>query len=129
MMRVVLILSSIVVAVTCNAAHQSIMSSRTSLLSPFSPIIIGVKRATIGRQRSQQLSVPSTNIDITSHPNYVTTRGGGAAPVCKSGRPCTKMLSKLYAIGGIAASSAWATMCYTTIRDNQPAGALMPSKF
>ena len=125
MMRVVLILASIVAA-TCNAAHQSIMSSRTSLLSP---IIIGVKRATIGRQSTQQLSVPSTNIDITSHPNYVTTRGGGAAPVCKSGRPCTQMLSKLYAIGGIAISSAWATMCYTTIRDNQPAGALMPSKF
>ena len=126
-MRVLLMLSSIVVAVTCNAAHQSIMSSRTSLLSP---IIIGVKRATIGRQSTQQLSVPSTNIDITTHPSYVvTTRGGGAAPVCKSGRPCTKMLSKLYAIGGIATSSAWATMCYTTIRDNQPAGALMPSKF
>lgn len=125
MMRVVLILSSIVVAVTCNAAHQSIMSSRTSLLSP---IIIGVKRATIGRQSTQQSSV-LTDIDITSHPNYVTTRGGGAAPVCKSGRPCTKMLSKLFAIGGIATSSAWATMCYTTIRDNQPAGALMPSKF
>jgi len=126
-MRVLLMLASIV-AVTCNAAHQSmnLMSSRTSLLSP---IIIGVKRATIGRQRSQQLSVPSTNIDITCHPNYVTTRGGGAAPVCKSGRPCTKMLSKLYAIGGIATSSAWATMCYTTIRDNQPAGALMPSEF
>ena len=127
MMRVIILAS--IVAATCNAAHQSIMSSRTSLLSPFSPIIIGVKRATIGRQRSQQLSVPSTNIDITSHPNYVTTRGGGAAPVCKSGRPCTKMLSKLYAIGGIATSSACATMCYTTIRDTQPAGALMPSKF
>lgn len=126
MMRVVLILSSIVVAVTCNAAHQSIMSSRTSLLSP---IIIGVKRATIGRQSTQQSSV-LTDIDITTHPSYVvTTRGGGAAPVCKSGRPCTKMLSKLFAIGGIATSSAWATMCYTTIRDNQPAGALMPSKF
>ena len=125
MMRVVLILASIVAA-TCNAAHQSIMSSRTSLLSP---IIIGVKRATIGRQSTQQSSV-LTDIDITTHPSYVvTTRGGGAAPVCKSGRPCTQMLSKLFAIGGIATSSAWATMCYTTIRDNQPAGALMPSKF
>lgn len=124
MMRVLLMLASIV-AVTCNAAHQSMMSSHSLL----SPVLIGVKRAraTIGRQRTQQLSVPSTNIDITSHPNYVTTRGGGAAPVCKSGRPCTQMLSKLYAIGGIATSSAWATMCYTTIRDNQPAGALMPS--
>ena len=123
MMRVVLIFLASIVAVTCNAAH---MMSSHSLLSP---IIIGVKRATIGRQRTQQSSV-LTDIDITTHPSYVvTTRGGGAAPVCKSGRPCTQMLSKLYAIGGIATSSAWATMCYTTIRDNQPAGALMPSKF
>ena len=123
MMRVLLMLASIV-AVTCNAAHQSMMSSHSLL----SPVLIGVKRATIGRQRTQQSSV-LTDIDITTHPSYVTTRGGGAAPVCKSGRPCTQMLSKLYAIGGIATSSAWATMCYTTIRDNQPAGALMPSKF
>ena len=124
MMRVIILAS--IVAATCNAAHQSMMMSSRSLLSP---IIIGVKRATIGRQSTQQSSV-LTDIDITTHPSYVvTTRGGGAAPVCKSGRPCTQMLSKLFAIGGIATSSAWATMCYTTIRDNQPAGALMPSKF
>ena len=38
-----------------------------------------------------------------------------------------KLLRWAYTAAGIATTSAWGTMVYTAIRDNQPPGAMMPS--
>lgn len=52
-------------------------------------------------------------------------RGGGSRDAC-TGSPPTKFLKWAYSACGLATTAAWSTMVYTTIRSNQPLGAMMP---
>lgn len=43
-----------------------------------------------------------------------------------TGKPPVKFLRWAYTAAGVATTAAWSTMVYTTIRSNQPQGAMMP---
>jgi len=95
------------------------------------PIVVGVRRATTSAHHRPHSAIAITgknNADLTkSIASDVVSRGGGTAATCAtSGRPPIKFLRWAYAATGVATTSAWATMCYTTIRSNQPLGAMMP---
>lgn len=60
----------------------------------------------------------------------VTTKGSVWNAIHRGGGNSIKfpnLLQIAYSLAGIATSSAWTTIVYTTIRSNQPVGALMPT--
>lgn len=89
----------------------------STLLAPFA---VGVRRAT-----------SSMNVN-TSHPslaNDFSVRGGATADkslATGDKPPCKRFLQFAYTATGLATTVAWSTMVYTTIRSNQPLGAMMP---
>ena len=130
-MRTTLLLNLVLIAVAaCSSAsvhaHSAIHQSLVA------PIEIGFKRATISRSRrhtNTNTATPTTSNDITNGPlniNIINIPSGGDA-VCNSNKPPMKLLRWAYTAAGIATTSAWGTMVYTAIRDNQPPGAMMPS--
>ena len=108
------------IAITCNASAPMSSPFRQSLLTP---IVVGVRRAT---RNTQRRGISSTAITANSHD--VVSRGG-AAKTCCDGKPPVKLLRWAYAAAGLATTAGWGTMVYTSIRDNQPVGAMMPCEF
>ena len=101
---------------------------RTAKLSPLSsrlltPIIVGVRSATTPRRNhiNRTPSVRFTGIEATE-----IGRGGAKTAVVDTEKP-PKFLKWMYTAAGAATTAAWSTMVYTTIRSNQPPGAMMPS--
>lgn len=125
-MRTTLLLNLVLVAVAaCSSAVNAHSAIHQSLVAP---IAIGFKRATISRShhRHTNTATSTTSNDITNGPlNIINRRGGGT--VCNDSKPPMKLLRWAYTAAGIATTSAWGTMVYTAIRDNQPPGAMMPS--
>ena len=110
------------------AADFSAPLLSTAKLSPFSsrlltPIIVGVRSATTPRGNRLH-HVPSAHFAGVDA-NDIGRGGAKAAAVDVSEPP--KMLKWAYAAAGAATTAAWSTMVYTTIRSNQPPGAMMPS--
>jgi len=111
-----------IAAISCNAsAPLSFGGFRQSLLTP---IVVGVRRATLNMNSNSHRV--HTNMPAVIEPSAsIVSRGG--ATVCDGCKPPAKLLRWAYALAGVATTGGWATMVYTTIRDNQPAGAMMPS--
>ena len=110
------------------AAHFTTPLLAASKLSPLSsrlltPIIVGVRSATTPRD-SRIHRVPSSLFDGVDT-NAIGRGGAKSAPVDITEPP--KLLKWAYAAAGAATTAAWSTMVYTTIRSNQPPGAMMPS--
>ena len=91
------------------------------------PIQIGVSRAfrsfaesgtTVQKNKKNRLLLE----DDTTTTDLDTIRGGSTSTSNKS-----VLFQYLYAMAGIATTAAWTTVVYTTIRSNQPLGALMPT--
>ena len=129
-MRTTLLLNLVLVAVAaCSSAVNAHSAIHQSLVAP---IEIGFKRAIMSRNRrhtNTNTALSTTSNDITNGPlniNIINRRGGGGS-VCNSNKPPMKLLRWAYTAAGIATTSAWGTMVYTAIRDNQPPGAMMPS--
>eukprot|EP00986_Skeletonema_menzelii_P006133 scaffold2316_cov135-Skeletonema_menzelii.AAC.8 len=119
MMRVLLLtLVSLISATTCNASVSVHASSLHQSL--VAPIAIGIKRAT--RLERNNASAASNDFAVRRQ----RVRGGSAA-VSDKKPPPIKLLRWAYTAAGVATTSAWGTMVYTAIRDNQPPGAMMPS--
>lgn len=102
------------------------------------PIIVGVRSALPnpgrGGSRSQAYDDRATSVQLAREhdedeaivgplQSVAMARGGGD----DGGPVCNKLLKWAYATTGVALTAAWSTMTYTTIRSNQPAGAMMPS--
>ena len=117
MMRILLLTLAYIVA-TCNAAAAAQMSVglRQRMLTP---IVVGVRRATMNSSQQRY----ATKSDLIQ-PSVTSVSRGGTA-ICDS-KPPVKLLQWAYAAAGMATTAGWGTMAYTTIRDNQPAGAMMP---
>mmetsp|Transcript_21464 Transcript_21464/g.31818 ORF Transcript_21464/g.31818 Transcript_21464/m.31818 type:complete len:393 (-) Transcript_21464:198-1376(-) len=117
MMRILLLTVAYTVA-TCNAAAAAQMSLglRQRMLTP---IVVGVRRATMNSSQQRYATKP----DLIQ-PSVTSVSRGGTA-ICDS-KPPVKLLQWAYAAAGMATTAGWGTMAYTTIRDNQPAGAMMP---
>lgn len=63
----------------------------------------------------------------TLHPYFVAAAGpSGAAGIPEQAKP-PGLLKLAYSATGIATTGAWSTVVWTTIRSNQPLGAMMPS--
>ena len=133
MMRHLLLLNlTAVIAVVSSSASPM----RHRLLAPIS---VGMRSAAGGQKKagggSAAIAMPSrSSITFTGHlsssqgvpvdVSEVVARGGAAAADAAGGPP--KYLRWAYAATGVATTAAWATMTYTTIRSNQPQGAMMP---
>lgn len=117
MMRILLLTLAYIVA-TCNAAAAAQMSVglRQRMLTP---IVVGVRRATMNSSQQRY----ATKSDLIQ-PSVTSVSRGGTA-ICDR-KPPVKLLQWAYAGAGMATTAGWGTMAYTTIRDNQPAGAMMP---
>ena len=127
MMHMLLLFNLAFIIACCHASAP--LSSTTPFRQLTLPIVVGVRRASMSRNIQRRHTAASTtysNIDIstTANPKDVVSTRGGAAMT--SGKPPVKLLRWAYAAAGLATTSAWGTMVYTTIRDNQPAGAMMP---
>lgn len=115
-MRILLLTVAYIVA-TCNvAAAQMSLGLRQRMLTP---IVVGVRRATMNSSQQRY----ATKSDLIQ-PSVTSVSRGGTA-ICDS-KPPVKLLQWAYAAAGLATTAGWGTMAYTTIRDNQPAGAMMP---
>ena len=110
------------IAITCNASAPMSSPFQQSLLTP---IVVGVRRAT---RNTQLHGISSTAITANSHDVVRRSRGGAAKTNC-DGKPPVKLLRWAYAAAGLATTAGWGTMVYTSIRDNQPVGAMMPCEF
>lgn len=121
-MRNMLLLNLVLIAATCNAsAPMASGGFRPSLLTP---IVVGVRRATLNMNMNCHQRHTTTPVVI--EPSVTSVSRGGAA-VCDGCKPPVKLLRWAYAAAGVATTAGWGTMVYTTIRDNQPAGAMMPA--
>jgi hypothetical protein len=115
-----------VVATATAADFAAPFLGTTNMMSPLSsrvltPIIVGVRSAMTPRVKSMRRT-PTASFDITG----VISRGGAVTAVADVKAP-PKFLKWAYTAAGTATMAAWSTMVYTTIRSNQPPGALMPS--
>jgi len=121
MMMRLLLLNLAYIVTACHASAGVASTHQTSLLNP---IVIGFRRATINLHQPKATShgVPTSAIS-TSNGLDVVSRGGAAVV---GNKPPVKILRWAYAAAGAATTAAWGTMAYTTIRSNQPAGAMMP---
>jgi len=73
----------------------------------------------------------TVNVNVNVNVNVV--RGGGSRSrsqskpaMSSSGTPSTRFLQWAYGACGVATTAAWSTAVYTTVRSNQPPGAMMP---
>lgn len=112
---------------TASAMH----GTRGNLLAPF---VVGLKRSSISRSTStstgcrQESTTSVATVETTRPLDFLdVNRGGGlkAVDTC-SGTPPARFLKWAYSACGVATTAAWSTMVYTTIRSNQPPGAMMP---
>jgi len=92
-----------------------------------------IKEKTINRAKTDFLAMASkikNSLDVedttnSRYENPTVLRGGGEADA--PSKFCGKLLAGGYTACGLAATAAWSTIVYTTIRSNQPLGAMMPS--
>ena len=120
MMEKLLLLLALHVHVT------GVLVAAADLSSPFrsrllTPIVVGVRSAT--RSYHPKSSAAKFN---NAHMTNAIIRGGASSSSSDVEAP-PKLLKWAYTAGGVATSAAWSTMVYTTIRSNQPMGAMMPS--
>lgn len=120
-----LLLNLAFIATTCSASvHHVPLAIHQSLLSP---VAIGFKRATMSssmRHQRRTTSTSTSNEPTIISPQDIVSRGGATI---SNKNPPIKLLKWAYMAAGVATTSSWGTMVYTAIRDNQPAGAMMPS--
>mmetsp|Transcript_24489 Transcript_24489/g.41934 ORF Transcript_24489/g.41934 Transcript_24489/m.41934 type:complete len:153 (+) Transcript_24489:76-534(+) len=108
------------------------LSLRSRLLTP---VIVGIRSAktsSCGRSSSSlHRTAPSvkftTNDDDDANDSIAIVRGGSSSAVSDARAPPNGLLKWAYTAAGAATTAAWYTMCHTTIRSNQPLGAMMPS--
>jgi len=118
-MRTLFLFTLSLIALTADASSSSLQQSLVT------PIKIGIWRA--ASHHGRRNTAPSTKSnDIIVRQQY-DVRGGGAAGATNGNKPPIKLLRWAYTAAGVATTSAWGTMVYTAIRDNQPPGAMMPS--
>ena len=123
MIRRVLLLS---LAFLASAATATVYGPTTKIRHPLlAPFTVGFRRATNSLQATH--AAPATTDDFTTVVEHVRGGGSKSAPLACSGKPCAKLLQFAYTACGIATTAAWSTVVYTTIRSNQPVGAMMPS--
>lgn len=100
-----------------------------NLSSLWAPISVGLRQASLRLGATTTSATPSSSAtDLFSKvdTNIDQMRGGSTAETC-SGKPCAKFLQAAYTACGLATTAAWSTVVYTSIRSNQPKGAMMPS--
>ena len=107
------------------------------------PISVGVRSSAIRSQPRGAAAASTAMMPSRSSIRYKgdlllpISRGGGddAASTADAGSTSTstpsrpkglKYLRLAYTATGVATAAAWSTMVYTTIRSNQPPGAMMP---
>lgn len=136
-MRILLFILGVSAATA--ASHGATMHNMNSRF--LAPLTVGLKRAMNDRRRPQSTfttlqndlsPVPiaidacdflDKNINVNMNMN---SRGGASSPVCTSCTPPARFLKWAYTACGLATTAAWSTIVYTTIRSNQPPGAMMP---
>jgi hypothetical protein len=91
------------------------------LLAPFA---VGVRQATTSSSNSA--TAASHQHAASKSPSIANDFVRGGAKAKKSAKPPSEFLKSAYTATGLATTAAWSTMVYTTIRSNQPLGAMMP---
>ena len=66
------------------------------------------------------------NKDIMLARTCESSRGGAQSSSDPANQVASTTLRRAYLAAGAATTAAWSTMVYTTIRSNQPQGAMMP---
>lgn len=107
-----------------NLAFVGTLASPMSmpLLAPFA---VGVRRAT-SINSHQRSAGTSSSITTDFVRGGAWSKTSADAAVATSDKPPTNFLKWAYSAAGLATTAAWSTMVYTTIRSNQPQGAMMP---
>lgn len=140
-LRLLLVLHLACVAVATSARHGGGGGGGSRWMAP---IVVGLQRASLGRHSGTSIrrhsgreasqvvtAIPAAVADLRAEDFveefHVATvvRGGAKPPLC-SGRPPARFLTWAYGAAGLATTAAWSMAVYTTIRSNQPLGAMMP---
>jgi hypothetical protein len=128
MMRFPLLRLLLLAFCASSATASAVLSGRR----PFAPLQIGAHRAlrSFGgegsppsrrrRVETEDARGEDTVVPVVDGLDLWATRGGAKA---SRNRP----LAWAYAAAGVATTAAWSTIVWTTIRSNQPLGAMMPT--
>mmetsp|Transcript_31142 Transcript_31142/g.45583 ORF Transcript_31142/g.45583 Transcript_31142/m.45583 type:complete len:395 (+) Transcript_31142:110-1294(+) len=124
MMKRLLLINLALAAATCRASMHAQGGSRL-----LAPIAVGLEA---GLHQLQWKSKPSpgrsvghtraTRKDFVDRVNVNAVRGGSST----SKAPPAQFLKWAYGACGLATTAAWSTALFTTVRSNQPVGAMMP---
>lgn len=105
-------------------------ASGTAIPSGFkkhrNPLKIGFDNAIDGFLSSASSSSSSSSSLVAVKKDFSELRGGGKSPTDDSSRPLPAIVKWAYSVVGLATTAAWTTIVLTTIRSNQPLGAMMP---
>jgi len=97
------------------------VNSGSGTVTPFLPLKIGFHKA-----MGDLLSSSSSSSSSSSFKKEVADLRGGGAVSSDSSRPLPGIVKWAYSAAGLGVSAAWTTIVLTTIRSNQPVGAMMP---
>jgi hypothetical protein len=135
-MTIRMLLILLAVSAATATSHGSMNKGGLGGSTFLAPFTVGLKWAMNDRHGQTQSTIQRENavspIPIPDTCNFLdttcNTRGGArtmTASTC-SGKPPARFLKWAYSACGVAATAAWSTVVYTTIRSNQPPGAMMP---
>jgi len=113
-----------IMAVACFA-----VKSASGTPTPFLPMRIGLNNAFVRLSSSLSPSSSSSLSTSTSTKgDFADLRGGGKVATSSgdSSRPLPGIVKWAYSAVGLGVAAAWTTTVLTTIRSNQPLGAMMP---
>ncbi|KAL7532474.1 hypothetical protein ACHAXR_004651 [Thalassiosira sp. AJA248-18] len=121
MSRLIINMALLASAATAAMHGPGTLTFRQNLLTP---IAVGLRRPSIASSRREVVST-STATPAIQDDFATVVRGGGEDAAC-TGTPPARFLKWAYSACGLATTAAWSTCVYTTIRSNQPPGAMMP---
>jgi len=99
------------------------VNSASGSATPFLPLKIGLNNAFVHLSSSPSSSSSSS---LNTKKDFADLRGGGKVASGDSGRALPGVVKWAYSAVGLATAAAWTTIVLTTIRSNQPVGAMMP---
>lgn len=112
------------VSVTSTAVLSTDLYHNNKFRKPFK---IGFENALRNLQKEVSSSSSSALSLVELKQDFSDLRGGGKSASSSSTKSVPGILKWAYSAVGIATTAAWTTIVLTTIRSNQPVGALLPT--